>query len=42
MMNQAARKAKNQAMMGSFAPENHISISWVRSWLPRVKLPELR
>ena len=29
-------------MMGSFAPCSHIK-TWVfRSWLPRVKLPELR
>src|SRR5436309_1179711 len=42
MTNQAARKAKNQTMMGSRAPENHISISWVRSCEPRVKLPEFR
>ena len=40
--NHAARKVKNHTMKGSFAPENHISASWVMSWLPRVKLPELR
>src|SRR3546814_11182163 len=42
MMNQAAAKAKNHRMKGSFAPENHIIISCVMSWLPRVKLPALR
>ena len=42
MMNHAAAKAKNQRTTGIFAPENHIRSSWVSSWLPRVKLPELR
>ena len=40
--NQAARNTKNQTTKGSFAPANHINSSWVRSWLPRVKFPELR
>ena len=40
--NQAPRKAKNHTTKGSFAPANHISASCVMSWLPRVKLPELR
>jgi hypothetical protein len=42
MANQAATNRKNHRMNGRRAPEIHISTSWVRSWLPRVKLPALR